>query len=127
MPPVDAHVAPVADGASVEQLFAGKDPVVPAIYGRIAEAVRALGPFEEQAKKTSIHLARGTGFAGIHPRKSALVLNLRLDRALEGARIAKSEQVSKNRYHNEVKLTSPDDVDAELTAWLREAYDLSSS
>ena len=111
---------------STEALFAASHPIVPAIYERILTALRALGPFEEQPKKTSIHLAHGTGFAGIHPRKTALVLNLRLDRALEGPRISKSEQVSRNRYHNEVKLTSPDDVDAELITWLREAYSLSA-
>ena len=112
---------------SVEALFTGKDAVVPAIYQRLLAALRPLGPVEQQPKKTSIHLARGTGFAGVHPRKSAIILNLRLARPLEGQRVVKAEQVSKNRYHNEVRLTSPDDVDAELTGWLREAYDLTSS
>jgi hypothetical protein len=32
--------------------------------------------------------------------------------------------VSKNRYHNEIKLEQPADVDAELVGWLREAYTL---
>ena len=95
-----------------------------AIYDRILRELACVGPFEVQPKKTSVHLARGTGFAGVHPRKSALVLNLRLDRALAGPRIARSEQVSRNRHHNEVKLTSPDEVDGELAAWLREAYAL---
>ena len=45
-----------------------------------------------------------------------------MDRPLQGERVAKSEQVSKNRYHNEVKITSPDEVDAELIGWLKEAY-----
>ena len=62
----------------------------------------------------------------MHPRKSAVILNLRLARPLEGQRIVKSEQVSKSRYHNEVRLTSPDEVDAELAGWLREAYDPTS-
>jgi hypothetical protein len=113
--------------AAVGSLFTGKEPVVSAIYARILGELRRIGPFEEQPKKTSIHLARTTGFAGVHPRKSALVLNLRLDRALAGARILKAEQVSRNRYHNEVKLASPDEVDAELTTWLREAYQLSGA
>jgi hypothetical protein len=36
----------------------------------------------------------------------------------------KTEQVSKNRYHNEIKLDSPDAVDAEVCQWLSEAYAL---
>jgi len=31
-------------------------------------------------------------------------------------RVAKTAQVSKNRHHDELKLTTPDDIDAEL-AW----------
>ena len=109
---------------AVDALFAGKDAVVPAIYRRLIEVLHALGPFQEEPKKTSIHLVHTSGFAGIHPRKSFLYLNLRMDRPLQGERVAKSEQVSKNRYHNEVKVTAPDDVDGELIEWLKEAYAL---
>lgn len=109
---------------SVDALFVGKDAVVPAIYHRLIEVLHALGPFREEPKKTSIHLVHTSGFAGIHPRKSFLYLNLRMDRPLQGERVAKSEQVSKNRYHNEVKVTAPDDVDGELIEWLKEAYAL---
>jgi hypothetical protein len=34
------------------------------------------------------------------------------------------EQVSAKRFHYELKLTSPDEVDAELVGWLKEAYHL---
>ena len=75
-------------------------------------------------KKTSLHLVNTSGFAGIHPRKSFLYLNVRLDRPLQSERVAKSEQVSKNRYHNEIKMITPDEVDDELIGWLKEAYAL---
>src|SRR6266568_7621916 len=98
-------------------LFAGKDDVVQAIYTRLLEALRSLGPFQEEPKKSSIHLVRTVGFAGVHPRKSYLYLNLRTDHPIESTRITKAEQVSKNRYHNELKLTSPDEIDEELLGW----------
>ncbi|MFN8502448.1 DUF5655 domain-containing protein [Kouleothrix sp.] len=107
---------------TVDALFVGKDAVVSAIYHRLIEVLHTLGPFQEEPKKTSIHLVHTSGFAGIHPRKSFLYLNLRMDRLLQGERVAKSEQVSKNRYHNEVKIATPDEVDGELIAWLKEAY-----
>lgn len=75
-------------------------------------------------KKTSIHLTRSVGFAGVHPRKSYLYLNIRTAYPIDSPRIAKSEQVSKNRFHNELKLTSPDEIDAELLGWLKDAYAL---
>jgi hypothetical protein len=49
----------------------------------------------------------------------------RSDHLIDNPRITKSEQVSKSRYHQEVKLQSPDDVDAELLVWLKTAYHLS--
>jgi len=109
---------------TVDLLFAGKDETVRAVYSRLLEVLKTLGPFEEEAKKTSIHLVHNGGFAGVHPRKSYLYLNLRTKERIESPRIAKAEQVSKNRFHNEVKLAHPDEVDAELTDWLRAAYTL---
>lgn len=108
----------------LDALFAGKDAAVQAMYSRLIEVVQMLGPFHEERKKTSIHLVNKTGFAGIHPRKSFLYLNLRMNRPLQSERIAKSEQVSKNRYHNEIKIISRDEINAELIEWLEEAYTL---
>jgi hypothetical protein len=107
-----------------DALFAGKDDVVRAIYTRLLEALRAFGPFQEEPKKTSIHLVRNAGFAGAHPRKNSLYLNIRTDYPIESPRIARSEQVSRNRFHNELKLSSPDEIDAELLGWLKDAYAL---
>jgi hypothetical protein len=105
-------------------LFADKDEIVQAIYDRLLVSIRLLGPFQEEPKKTSIHLVHSAGFAGVHPRKSYLYLNLRTDRRIDSPRISKSEQVSKNRYHNELKLTSPEQVDNELLSWIKAAYQL---
>ena len=105
-------------------LLVGKDELVKAIYTRLLEALRTLGPFQEEPKKTSIHLVRNVGFAGVHPRKSYLYLNLHNDYPIDNPRVAKTEQVSKNRFHNELKLNSPDEVDEELIGWLKDAYTL---
>jgi len=103
-------------------LFAGKDEIVMAIYTRLLEALSTLGPVQEDPKKTSIHLVHKAGFAGVHPRKSYLYLNLRTDYPIESPRITKTEQVSKNRFHNELRLNSPDEIDVELLGGLKDAY-----
>jgi hypothetical protein len=109
---------------TTETLFQGKDPLVHATYSRVLEALQEIGPFTKDPKKTSIHLVKNIGFAGIHPRKSYLYLNLRMAQPIQSERVTKTEQVSKHRYHNEFKLTSPDDVDGELIGWLTQAYAL---
>jgi hypothetical protein len=87
-------------------------------------AVRQLGPFEIEEKKTSIHLKHGRAFAGVHPRSTGIILNLVFDAPLEHARVHKSEQVSANRYHVEFKLESSTEVDAQLVGWVKRAYSL---
>ena len=99
-------------------------PVCHELYKKLLRALKPLGPFEEQMKKTSIHLARKSAFAGIHPRKEYLILTVKADGPLKSPRVFKSEQVSKSRWHHEVKLAMPKDIDAELLGWLRAAYAL---
>jgi len=112
-------------GFTVESHFAGKAPIVRAIYDQLLQSLRPCGMVVEDPKKTSIHLAAKTALAGVATRKEHVILTIKSNRALKSPRIYKSEQASAKRFHHEVKLTSPADVDAELIGWLKEAYALS--
>ncbi len=111
---------------TTESHFEGKDPLVREIYDRLMKSLRKVGPVVEDPKKTSIHINHRTALVGVATRKSHLVLTIKSDRKLTSPRIHKSEQVSANRFHQEVKLTSLADVDAELVSWLEDAYALSA-
>ena len=104
--------------------FRGRAPNVAATYAALLRAARALGPVTEEAKKTSIHLVRESAFAGVATQKAALVLTLKSATDLTSTRIRKHEQTSANRWHLEVRLTDPAEVDAELRRWLAAAYSL---
>ena len=106
--------------------FEGKAPVVREIYDRLIRVVKDFGPLSEEPKKTSIHIVNTTALAGVATRKDYLILTIKSDRKLTSPRIHKSEQVSARRFHHEVKLTSPKDVDSELIGWLKNAYALSA-
>ena len=110
---------------TLSQHFEGKNPVVKSIYERILKESRKFGKVIEEPKKTSIHLVNKSAFAGVATQKVALVLNIKSSSPIKHAHIKKSEQLSASRYHQEVKLTSPDEVDALLIAWLKEAYSIS--
>jgi len=43
---------------------------------------------------------------------------------LKNRRIAKSEQVSANRWHLELKVAAPAEIDREFLSWVRHAYEL---
>ena len=97
---------------------------VRATYDALLTAARALGPVQEEAKKTSIHLVRTSAFAGVATRKHGLVLTLKATANVASPRIRRTEQTSANRWHLEIPLMSASDVDSELQGWLREAYNL---
>lgn len=114
------------DEFTVQSHFENKDASVRKIYDGLLKSTRKFGSVSEEPKKTSIHLMNQTAFAGIATRKNALVLTIKSDRKISSPRIHKSEQTSANRFHHEVKLTSPAEVDAELVQWLEDAYALSA-
>jgi Domain of unknown function (DUF5655) len=109
---------------TVASHFAKSADSVRATYGALLVASRALGMVREEAKKTSIHLVNSTAFAGIATRKEVLILTLKAERAVNSPRVHRAQQVSANRWHLEIRLANPSEVDAELRTWLRQAYDL---
>ena len=111
--------------AQPDNALALAGPPALALYKKLLAALKPLGKFEEEVKKTSIHLVRKTAFAGVAPRKEYLLLTIKSDKLIRSVRIKKSEQTSKSRWHVEVKLESASDIDKELLGWLRSAYALS--
>jgi len=109
---------------TVHSHFVKSDPAVLATYQQLLQTARTLGPVTEDAKKTSIHLVRQTAFAGVATRRSSLILTLKSAKDIRSPRIEKREQTSAHRWHVEVRLEKPADVDRQLTGWLNAAYDL---
>jgi len=109
---------------AVDDHFVGLQPHVRAIYDRILEAAGQFGPVREEPKKTSIHLSNRTAFAGVATRKDTLILTIKSANDISNPRIVKHEQVSANRWHLDIRLQNPDQVDAELVTWIRMAFEL---
>jgi hypothetical protein len=101
-------------------------PGVSGLYQALLTQLDTLGTYRVEPKRTSLHVLNRTAFLGVHPRASGLLLNIVTDAPLHSARVRKSEQVSPKRCHNEVLLTSTEDLDPELSAWLGQAYSRSS-
>jgi hypothetical protein len=112
--------------SKVNDHFVGKTDGLRAIYDRLVAMTEMFGPVEQDPKKTSIHLNRETAFAGVSVRKAHIILTIKSDRPIKSPRIFKSEQTSPKRFHHETKLSTTEDVDAELQHWLKAAYDLSN-
>ena len=110
--------------SGAENALSTASPEAIRLYQRLQSALRKLGPFREEVKKTSVHFVRAAAFVGVHFRKSHLVITIKAAGPMDSPRVVKTEQVSKNRWHCEVKISDPTDIDRELTDWMRTAYDL---
>ena len=115
----------MSDDFSVDSHFERKSPIVRGIYDGLIKKIKSFGEFQEEPHKTSIHLLHQTAFAGIAARKEFLLLTIKTDSAIENKRVAKTEKVSRNRFHILVKLESPKEIDTELLKWLKDSYKLS--
>lgn len=83
----------------------------------------------EDPKGTCVHItcgADGIAYAGIHPRKGAVLLNVRLNADPQSSRVRKLEKVSANRFHCEILLNTVDSIDSEVLALLKTAANLAS-
>ncbi len=109
--------------SSPRDLFASKG--AEAIYDAVVSRLRSrVGTVVEDPKQTCVHLLthkNGTAFAGIHPRKNAVMLTIRTQAPLKSPRVRKVEQVSRNRCHSDLVVSSIEEVDPELLGWLSTA------
>jgi hypothetical protein len=109
---------------TVDDLFQGKSPELKVAYQRLVDELRTFGVLKEAAKKTPIHLEKNTGFAGVHPLKSAFNLEFRTDYPIDDPRIRRTQQLSARRYEHTVKIERESDIDEQLLKWLKDAYEL---
>jgi hypothetical protein len=98
----------------------------------VLDAVLALlpgfGPVTVQARKTVVSLVtpRRTFAAVQATTKSRVDLGLRLDHAAPGGRLQPARNIASGTINLEIALTSPGDVDEEVAAWMRRAYEENS-
>jgi hypothetical protein len=111
---------------TVREHFTQSDPIVRETYDKLLAVARTFGPMREDPKKTSIHFTRGSAFAGVATRKQSIILTLKAEADIRSPRVMKHQHTSPSRWHCDVRLEKPAQVDEELVGWLRRAYDLSA-
>jgi hypothetical protein len=110
-----------------EQVFADS-PVGLEIYHRLVDQVADLDP-EVRTTKSQVALRRRTGFAylwypGRYVRSEVpAVLSIALPERLESPRFKQVGRPSAHMWMHHLELHGPDDLDEEVQAWLRTAYD----
>ena len=98
-------------------------PLYEALRGRIFEMC---GPVRVQVRKTQIAFSGRHGFAFVSlPRRKwepGIVVSVGLFHRQESPRIQYASEPYPNRWTHHVAVRTEEDLDEELTGWLREAY-----
>jgi hypothetical protein len=112
--------------ALVNDQYSGAKAGLRPIYEALLAAVRKFGPdVEVSPKKAYVSLRRKKQFAIVQPSTATRVdLGINLKQAEPGGRLEAAGSFNAMVSHR-VRLSEPGDVDAELLAWLKKAYDAS--
>lgn len=102
--------------------FVGGDPEVRATFDAILAAIRLLGPVTVLPEKSRIALQVRMSFAALMPRRRWLDGHLVLARPVDSTRFRGVQAYSPRNVVHTFRLHGPDEVDAEFTGWLAEAY-----
>ena len=93
-------------------------------YERLRESAMELGEQRVYASHHSIMFARKTCYFFVRPKKSFLEVCVFLGRPVKAPQIKRVENSSKTKVANLIHVKHRDEVEAPLTDWLREAYEL---
>ena len=102
--------------------FRGKPAAIRALFDAFVDAVETCGPVKVLPEKTRIAFQVRMSFAQVTPRARWIDGHVVLARRLKHPRFRRIETISPRNHVHHFRLTSLSDVDAEVVAWLREAY-----
>src|SRR5712671_1732779 len=94
-------------------------------WERIRETAVEFGDQRIYASHKSIMFSRKACYFFVRPKKKLLEIWFFLGRTVKAPQIRKSQRSSKLKVGHLVNITHRDEVEAPLTDWLREAFDVS--
>jgi hypothetical protein len=106
---------------TVDQLLDGKPQEIVELYERLDDLIRRCGEVVVAPTKTRILNKVRTVFASVAVSKNWLDVVFVLDRRLKHRRIKKAQEEYPGIVHF-LRIENENDLDADLTSWLREAY-----
>ena len=102
--------------------FEGKPPAVRTIFDKVLRVARKNGPITVLPEKTRIAFHVRMSFAAFVIRRDWIDGHVVLARRLENPRFRRIETFSPRNHLHAFRFESVEDVDAEVSSWLAEAY-----
>jgi hypothetical protein len=94
-------------------------------WERLRESAAAFGDQRIYASHKSIMFSRRSCYFFVRPKRSFLEVSIFLRRALRAPQVRRVDQASRSKFVHVVQIRHRDEVEAPITEWLEEAYQLS--
>jgi Domain of unknown function (DUF5655) len=94
-------------------------------WERLRETAASLGDQRIYASHKSIMFSRKSCYFFVRPKRNFLEACVFLGRTLKAPQIRRSDRASKTKVAHILQIRHRDEVEAPITDWLQEAYDLS--
>src|SRR5688572_23602187 len=94
-------------------------------WERLRETAAAFGEQRIYASLNSIMCSRKAGYFFVPPKMTRLEVCIFLGRKLGGPQVRRTMPASRTKVANMLYVTHRDEVEAPVTEWLREAYEVS--
>ncbi len=96
-------------------------------WQRLRETAVSFGEQRIYASHKSIMFSRSSCYFFVRPKKSVLEVCVFLGRVVKAPQVRRAEQSSKSKVYHIIHIRHRDEVEAPITDWLREAYELSDA
>ena len=94
-------------------------------WERLRETALSFGDQRIYASHKSIMFSRKSCYFFVRPRRNFLELCVFLGRRLKAPQVRRSDPASKSKVYHIIHIKHRDEVEAPITEWLREAYEVS--
>jgi uncharacterized protein DUF5655 len=94
-------------------------------WERLRETAVSFGDQRIYASHKSIMFSRKSCYFFVRPKRNFLELCVFLSRTLKTPQVRRSDRASKSKVYHIIHIKHRDEVEAPITDWLREAYELS--
>ena len=94
-------------------------------WERLRETAVSFGDQRIYASHKSIMFSRKSCYFFVRPKRTFLEVCVFLGRTLKAPQVRRSDPASKSKIYHIIQIRHRDEVEAPITDWLREAYELS--
>ncbi len=121
-PFANAHQSHACSRHTLAEHLEGKPASIIALYRHLEAVIQSMGPVIVVPEKTRIAFQVRMSFAAVMLKQRWIDGHVVLARRLDSPRFRRIESISPRNHVHAFRLSSPEEIDTELTAWIAEAY-----